>query len=186
MRKCVVAYGQDLSELHLDALRQEFDLGVFRDPKGADRADFAEAIRGAHGLIGASVKLGKSLLSTSACLEIVSSVSAGFDNYDIDYLNSRGILLTNTPDVLTETAADTAFALLMAAARRVVELNDYIRQGRWQASVGESFFGTDVHGKRLGIIGFGRIGQAVARRGRFGFGMEILYNNRRPKEAEAS
>jgi phosphogluconate 2-dehydrogenase len=109
-------------------------------------------------------------------------VGVGYDAYNLQDLNRRGILLTNTPDVLTETTADTGFALIMAAARRIVELADYIKAGKWREGVSSACYGTDVYGKRLGVVGFGRIGQAVARRGHFGFGMKISYFNRSPKQ----
>lgn len=105
----------------------------------------------------------------------------GVDNYDIDYLDRRGILLSNTPDVLTETTADTGFALILATARRVVELAGWVRAGEWKKSVGAAQFGTDVHGKTLGIVGMGRIGEALARRGHHGFGMRVLYHSHSPK-----
>ncbi|MCO6763531.1 D-glycerate dehydrogenase, partial [Streptomyces sp. EL5] len=89
------------------------------------------------------------------------------------YLQRRGILLCNTPDVLTESVADAAFALLLATARRIVELADWVRAGQWQASLGEAHFGCDVHGKTLGLVGMGRIGQAIARRAHLGFGMQV-------------
>jgi phosphogluconate 2-dehydrogenase len=169
----------------IDSLQREFDVTLNFQP-GADRAALAREIANAHGLIGASFRLGPELLDGATNLEIISSISVGYDNYDLDYLNRRGIMLTNTPDVLTETTADTGFALMMATARRVVELAEYVKQGRWQQGIDRSLFGTDVHGKRLGVVGFGRIGQAVARRGHFGFGMKITYFNRSPKEeAEA-
>jgi phosphogluconate 2-dehydrogenase len=107
----------------------------------------------------------------------------GVDNYDIDYLTERRILLTNTPDVLTETTADTGFALILATARRVVELANLVRAGQWQQSIGPRHFGTDVHGKTLGIIGMGRIGEALAQRGHFGFGMPVIYHSHSPKPA---
>ena len=114
---------------------------------------------------------------------IRDSVSVGYDNYDLDYLNRRGIALTNTPDVLTETTADLGFALLISAARRVAELDAWVKAGNWKRTVDAPQFGTDVHGKKLGILGLGRIGAAIARRGRFGFGMQVLYhgNNRKPE-----
>lgn len=105
----------------------------------------------------------------------------GVDNYDIDYLDRRGILLSNTPDVLTETTADTGFALILATARRVVELAGWVRAGEWKRSVGAAQFGTDVHGKTLGIVGMGRIGEALARRGHHGFGMRVLYHSHSSK-----
>ena len=184
MRKQIVAFGRELPESLVDSLQNEFEVTVIFQPK-LEKAAFAKAIQNAHGLIGAGVKLEPELLDAARRLEIISSVSVGYDNYDLEYLNRRGILLTNTPDVLTETTADMAFALVMATARRVVELAEYIKEGRWQQNIDRSLFGTDVHGKRLGIIGYGRIGQAIARRGHFGFDMQIAYWNRRPKaEAE--
>jgi phosphogluconate 2-dehydrogenase len=107
----------------------------------------------------------------------------GVDNYDIDYLTERRILLSNTPDVLTETTADTGFALILATARRVVELASMIREGKWTRNIGPAHFGTDVHGKTLGIIGMGRIGEALAQRGHFGFGMPVIYHSHSPKPA---
>jgi phosphogluconate 2-dehydrogenase len=116
-------------------------------------------------------------------LEAIASVSVGVDNYDIDYLTERRILLSNTPDVLTETTADTGFALILATARRVVELANMVRAGQWKRNVGPAQFGTDVHGKTLGIIGMGRIGEALAQRGHFGFGMPVIYHSHSPKPA---
>jgi phosphogluconate 2-dehydrogenase len=134
-------------------------------------------------LLGASLKLDAELLDLAPGLEAISSVSVGVDNYDIDYLTERRILLTNTPDVLTETTADTGFALILATARRVVELANMVRAGLWQRNVGPAQFGTDVHGKTLGIIGMGRIGEALAQRGHFGFGMPVVYHSHSPKPA---
>ncbi|MBV9127026.1 MAG: D-glycerate dehydrogenase, partial [Verrucomicrobia bacterium] len=115
-----------------------------------------------------------------------ATISVGYDNYDVAGLTRRGIVLTNTPDVLTESTADTIFSLVLATARRIVELAEFVKAGHWQRSIGEAQFGTDVHGKTLGILGLGRIGSAVARRGHLGFGMPILYHNRsRNLETEA-
>jgi gluconate 2-dehydrogenase len=102
------------------------------------------------------------------------------DNYDLPALAARGIVLSHTPGVLTETTADTIFSLVMATSRRLVELASLVREGRWTRNIGEELFGWDVHGKTLGILGFGRIGQAVARRAALGYGMPVLYHSRRP------
>jgi gluconate 2-dehydrogenase len=102
----------------------------------------------------------------------------GFDAFDVDDLNQRGIVLTHTPDVLTESTADTAFSLILSTARRVVELAEWVKAGEWKESIGEEHFGVDVHGKTLGIVGLGRIGGAVARRASLGFRMNVLYTNR--------
>ena len=185
MKKRVTAYGSDIPQDLIDSLRSEFDVTAVPDP-ASERAALVQSIADAHGLVGSAVKFGPELLEGARQLEVISSISVGYDNFDVPYLTRRGIMLTNTPDVLTESTADTGFALLMAAARRIVELAEYIKQGRWQRAVGPSQFGTDVHGKTLGIVGFGRIGQAVARRGHFGFGMKILYWNRSQKQEAAA
>jgi len=134
-------------------------------------------------LLGASLKLDAGLLDLAPNLEAIASVSVGVDNYDIDYLTERHILLSNTPDVLTETTADTGFALILATARRVVELANMVRDGQWTRNIGPAHFGSDVHGKTLGIIGMGRIGEALAQRGHFGFGMPVIYHSHSPKPA---
>ncbi|MCY1269855.1 Glyoxylate/hydroxypyruvate reductase B [compost metagenome] len=143
---------------------------------------FAETLPRAHALLGVGRRLGREQLQDAAQLEVISSISVGYDNYDLGYLNERGILLTNTPDVLTESTADLAFALLIGAARRVAELDAWTKAGQWTRTVGVEQFGLDVHGKTLGIVGLGNIGAAIARRGRFGFNMPVLYsgNSRKP------
>ncbi|BEP36331.1 D-glycerate dehydrogenase [Variovorax sp. V59] len=149
------------------------------DPRKEPEA-FAAALATTNGLIGASHTVDAALLDAAPQLEVISSVSVGVDNYPLAELHKRGIVLCHTPDVLTETVADTVFAILMATQRRVVELSNLVREGRWTKNIGEELFGTDVHGKTLGILGFGRIGQAVARRAALGFGMPVLYHARRP------
>ena len=112
-------------------------------------------------------------------------MSVGVDNYALDALHARGIVLCHTPGVLDETVADTVFALLMATGRRVVELSNLVREGRWTKNIGEDLFGFDVHGKTLGLLGFGRIGQAIARRAALGFGMSVHYHARRAVDLPA-
>ncbi|KQX33464.1 2-hydroxyacid dehydrogenase [Variovorax sp. Root434] len=154
------------------------------DPRKEPEA-FAAALRTAHGLIGSSHTVDAALLDAAPQLQVISSVSVGVDNYPLAELHKRGIVLCHTPDVLTETVADTVFAILMATQRRVVELSNLVREGRWTRNIGEELFGTDVHGKTLGILGFGRIGQAVARRAALGFGMPVLYHSRRAVDLAA-
>jgi phosphogluconate 2-dehydrogenase len=157
---------------------------VVADPRKEPDA-FAAALRTANGLIGSSYNVDAALLDKAPQLEVISSVSVGVDNYALAELHKRGIVLCHTPDVLTETVADTVFAILMATQRRVVELSNLVREGRWTKNIGEELFGTDVHGKTLGILGFGRIGQAVARRAALGFGMPVLYHSRRAVDLAA-
>lgn len=183
MNKHVVLY-KKLSAPLMERLQAVADVTLIEDPKSADgMARLRDALPQADGLLGASLKLDAHLLALAPRLKVVSSVSVGVDNYDIDALTQRGILLTNTPDVLTETTADTGFALIMATARRVVELASMVRDGQWTQNIGPSHFGTDVHGKTLGIIGMGRIGEALAQRGHFGFGMPVLYHSHSRKPA---
>jgi phosphogluconate 2-dehydrogenase len=182
MTKRILAYGR-LNEEQLAELSRDFEVEVFSKLSSADDPAFRSALGSAHGLIGSSVAITPELLDEAPELEVIASISVGYDNYPVEELTRRGILLCNTPDVLTETTADTGFALIMATARRVVELADFVRRGDWQASIGEAHFGSDVHGKTLGMVGLGRIGAAVARRGALGFGMKVLYSNASPKPA---
>lgn len=150
------------------------------DPRQpAQRAAFDAALREAEGLIGASVRIDAALAPR---LRAISSISVGVDNYDLADLKARGIVLCHTPGVLTETTADTIFALIMASSRRLVELSNLVREGRWQKNIGPDLFGWDVQGKTLGILGYGRIGQALARRAALGFNMPVRYYARRPVE----
>jgi phosphogluconate 2-dehydrogenase len=182
MKKNVVLY-KTLSAPLMQRLQAHADVTLIEHPKHDNLAALRAALPQAQGLLGASIKLDAQLLDLAPHLEAVSSVSVGVDNYDIDYLDRRGILLSNTPDVLTQTTADTGFALIMATARRVVELANLVRSGQWTQNIGPAHFGTDVHGKTLGIIGMGRIGEALAQRGHFGFGMPVLYHSHSPKPA---
>ncbi|WP_373183409.1 2-hydroxyacid dehydrogenase [Halomonas campaniensis] len=182
MKKRVLAYGR-LNEAQMAQLAEHFEVQTFNDLASADDPDFRAALPGAHGLIGASLTVTPALLDAAPELEAIATISVGYDNYPVDELTRRGILLCNTPDVLTETTADTGFLLMMAAARRAVELAEWVKRGDWQAGVEPAHFGSDVHGKTLGMIGFGRIGAAIARRGALGFGMRVLYSNASPKPA---
>jgi gluconate 2-dehydrogenase len=153
------------------------------DSREAFVAALAESLAQADGAIGASVKIPPSMLEPAKRLRVLSTVSVGIDNFDVPDLTRRGIVLTHTPDVLTESTADTVFALILATARRVVELADWVRAGHWKGSIGEAQYGVEVQGKTLGIVGLGRIGGALARRAALGFNMRVLYTNRNPNEA---
>lgn len=180
MTKRIVAYTR-LKPIHLDQLRQRFHVDYFETLKSTDDPDFRQALGQAHGLVGSSLVITPELLDLAPQLEAIATISVGYDNYPLEALTRRGILLCNTPDVLTETTADTGFLLIMATARRAIELADMVKRGDWTASIGEPHFGTDVHGKTLGMVGFGRIGAGVARRGALGFGMRVLYACSSPK-----
>jgi glyoxylate reductase len=145
-----------------------------------------EEMREAAGLFtNVADQVDKELLDQSPNLKVISTMAVGFDNIDLAEAAKRGIPVGHTPGVLTETTADLTFALLMAAARRIVEGDDYVRQGRWKSWSPMLMTGQDIYGATIGIIGMGRIGEGVARRAK-GFGMEILYHNRsRRMEMEA-
>jgi phosphogluconate 2-dehydrogenase len=182
MKKQVVLY-KKLSPSLMARLHEQAEVTLIESLDAQGLAKLRDALPRAQGLLGASLKLDAELLDLAPKLEAIASVSVGVDNYDIDYLTERRILLSNTPDVLTETTADTGFALILATARRVVELANMVRDGQWTRNIGPAHFGSDVHGKTLGIIGMGRIGEALAQRGHFGFGMPVIYHSHSPKPA---
>lgn len=182
MKKTVLAFSRITAPM-VERLQQDFNVIVPNPKLGDINAQFNEALPQAHGLIGAGRTLGQAQLESAQQLQVVSSVSVGYDNYDLAYFNQRGIALTNTPDVLTESTADLGFALLMSAARRVAELDAWTKAGEWKATVGPGHFGSDVHGMTLGIVGLGNIGAAIARRGRFGFNMPVIYSGNSRKTA---
>ena len=182
MKKQVVLY-KTLSPSLMARLHEQTEVTLIESLDAEGLAKLRDALPRAQGLLGASLKLDAGLLDLAPNLEAIASVSVGVDNYDIGYLTERRILLSNTPDVLTETTADTGFALILATARRVVELANMVRDGQWTRNIGPAHFGSDVHGKTLGIIGMGRIGEALAQRGHFGFGMPVIYHSHSPKPA---
>jgi phosphogluconate 2-dehydrogenase len=182
MKKQVVLYKKLSPEL-MARLHEQAQVTLIDKLDNEGLMRLRDALPSAQGLLGASLRLDADLLDLAPQLEAVASVSVGVDNYDIDYLTRRNILLSNTPDVLTETTADTGFALILATARRVVELANLVRAGQWNHNIGPMHFGSDVHGKTLGIIGMGRIGEALAQRGHFGFGMPVIYHSHSAKPA---
>jgi glyoxylate reductase len=166
-------------------LLEGFDVSVlFERPPGRD--ELLEAVRGANGVLSTATEKmdGDVMDAAGGGLEVIANMAVGYDNIDVEAARERGIVVTNTPGVLDETTADVAFLLVLAAARRLGEGERLLRAGEWEWWGPKQLRGLDVWGKRLGIVGLGRIGQAVARRGR-GFGMEILYHNRsRNEDAE--
>ena len=173
---------RELPPDQLARLQAVHDVTVANPRVPEQAAAFLSALATTQGMIGSSYPVDAALLERAPQLKVISSVSVGVDNYDLQALGDRGFLLCHTPGVLTETTADTIFALVMASSRRLVELATLVRAGRWTRNIGEELFGWDVHGKTLGILGFGRIGQALARRAALGFGMPVLYHSRRPVE----
>lgn len=176
MRKRVIVYKR-VPEHLVDRLKARYDVTCFDGVTDVNRAAFVEALRTAHGMIGASVKFGADLLGQAESLEIASTISVGYDTFDVPYMRERGIMLTHTPDVLTESVADLVLALILATSRRIVELDRFVRAGEWRQSVEDEAFGIDVHHRTIGLIGMGRIAAAVARRAHLGFGMKVIYDD---------
>jgi lactate dehydrogenase-like 2-hydroxyacid dehydrogenase len=141
------------------------------------KAELVSRLKGKDGLVCHIIStIDDEVLAAAPTLKVVANVAVGYNNVDVAAAKRRGVTVTNTPDVLTETTADFAWALLMATARRVVEADHYARSGRWKAWKWDLLWGADVHGKTLGIVGFGRIGRAVARRA-LGFNMRVFYHD---------
>mgnify|MGYP002252802895 CR=1 FL=1 len=178
--KKVVVFSQIDQDVLLK-LQQDYQVVVLNPKMGDINEQIRTEVADADAMIGAGRLLNENNLVTAQKLKIISTVSVGYDNYDINYLNQRKIWLANTPHVLTETTADLAFSLLLSAARKIPQLDAWTKQGQWKRTVSTEQFGMDVFGKTLGIIGLGHIGAAIARRGFHGFNMNILYHNRREK-----
>lgn len=141
--------------------------------------DIARRLQGKQGaLTTGSERVDAALLAQCPGLKICANMAVGYNNFDLPAMTAAGVLATNAPGVLTETTADMGFALMMATARRITEGEHYLRAGKWDRWAYDMLIGQDVHGATLGIIGMGRIGQAIARRGALGFGMKVLYHNR--------
>ena len=172
---------REIPEAGLQPL-EDFDVTVLSEAP-PERDELLEAASGAEGVLSTVTEKidGGFMDAAGDGLKVVANLAVGYDNVDVEAANKRGVIVTNTPGVLDETTADVAFMLLLAAARRLGESERVLRAGRWEWWGPKLFMGPDVWGKKLGIVGLGRIGQAVARRAK-GFDMEILYYNRSRKE----
>jgi gluconate 2-dehydrogenase len=160
-------------------LEQHFEVEHNQADEPWSRQQLAEKLRDKVGVFTTgSERIDEQLLAAAPLLKICANMAVGYNNFDLTAMTARKVLATNTPDVLTETTADFGFALLMATARRVTESEHYLRAGKWQRWSYDMFSGSDVHGSTLGILGMGRIGQGIARRGAHGFGMDVIYHNR--------
>lgn len=177
MKPKVVLY-QNIPDEELRQLQHHFEVTVFNRVNQRNEAAFFNAIEEAEGIIGSGVKMPNDVLGRALNLRAAATISVGTDYFDLAYLTKRGIPLVHTPGVLNETVADTVMLLALGAARKAALLNRMVRDGQWTKSIGEEHFGVDLHGKKMGIVGMGRIGNAVAKRAYHGFGMSICYCNR--------
>jgi lactate dehydrogenase-like 2-hydroxyacid dehydrogenase len=170
----------------IEGLAVDFDVRDNQDDADWSSAELATALANADGaLLTAGDRIDETLLAQCRRLKVVANIAVGYNNLDLAACTRYGVLATNTPDVLNEATADHAFALLLAAARRVGESERWLRAGHWKRWTFEMFLGADISGTTLGIIGMGRIGRAIARRAS-GFSMRVLYHNRTrlPEELE--
>ena len=170
-------------------LQQHFDVDFEAQDRVLGRTELIARLKGKVGaFITGSERIDAELLAACPQLRVVANMAVGYNNIDIAACTARGVLATNTPDVLNETTADFAFALMMATARRMAEGERFLRSGQWRNWAYDMLTGSDIHGATLGILGMGRIGQAIARRAVLGFGMQLIYHNRSalPADQEAA
>ncbi len=175
-----------LPEEIVQPLREKFEVNMWHSEETPmDYEDIKKEAKDVHALWSVlSDKVDRELIESLPNLKIISNLAVGFNNIDVEAAKEKGVMVTNTPGVLTETTADLTFALLLATARRITEAEQDIRAGKWKSWTPMQLTGMDVFGATLGIIGMGRIGEAVARRAK-GFNMKVLYHNRTRKlEAE--
>ncbi len=160
-------------------LAEHFDVEANDEPLDWPQAELIRRLQGKVGVfIAAQEPIDATLLDACPALRAVCSMAVGYNNIDVPACTARGVQVTNAPDVLTETTADFGFALMMATARRIAESEHFLRAGQWQRWSYDFFAGAEVYGTMLGILGMGRIGQAIAKRGALGFGMRVIYHNR--------
>ena len=160
-------------------LEDHFEVQANQSDETWSKAQLIDHLRGKDGAFTTGgERIDAQVLAACPQLKICANMAVGYNNFDIDAMTAAGVLATNAPDVLTETTADFGFALLMATARRITESEHYLRAGKWNKWSYDMFAGADIHGSTLGILGMGRIGQGIAKRGAHGFGMKVIYHNR--------
>jgi gluconate 2-dehydrogenase len=163
----------------IEKLRQVAEVQTNPEDEVWSPTQLIEHLQGKQGVFTTGGdRIDAAVLKACPELRICANMAVGYNNFDIAGMTAAGVVATNTPDVLTETTADLGFALIMATARRLAESEHYLRAGRWTRWSYDMFAGSDIHGSTLGILGMGRIGQAIARRGAYGFGMRVIYHNR--------
>jgi gluconate 2-dehydrogenase len=168
----------------IERLSQHFEVESNPSDESWSKEQLIAKLQGKQGAFTTgSERIDGALLDACPDLKICANMAVGYNNFDVDAMAAHGVLGTNAPDVLTETTADFGFALLMATARRITESEHFLRAGKWEKWSYDMFAGSDIHGATLGIIGMGRIGQGIAKRGAHGFGMKVIYHNRSKLDA---
>ena len=163
----------------LNLITDKFEVSVWPNEVPPSREEIIERACECQGIVTLlSDPIDEATISQLPKLKVIAQYAVGYDNIAVEEATRRGIMVTNTPDVLTETTADLAWSLIMSTARRIIEADNYVREGNWNVAWGpELLLGVDIHGATLGIVGMGRIGQAVAKRA-LGFEMKVLYHSR--------
>ncbi|HCO18511.1 MAG TPA: bifunctional glyoxylate/hydroxypyruvate reductase B [Tissierellales bacterium] len=179
--KAVIAY--PVPEEVVEFVREHCDLKVLDFSKPVNLETIKDEIRDAEGMVILGLRIDDQLLDHAPKLKVASNITVGYNNCDVEAMKKRSVLCTHSPGVLDETVADFVMGLMISAARRLPELDTFTKEGKWVKGDMSELFGRDVHHSTLGIIGMGRIGEAVARRAKFGFEMDVIYYNRSRKEA---
>jgi len=184
-RKPRILIARAISPEVVQRLEQHFEVESNQDDVIWSPQELVQKLQGKDGVLTTgSQTIDAALLAACPQLKIVANMAVGYNNFDVPAMTAAGVQGTNAPDVLTETTADFGFALLMATARRLTESEHYLRAGKWTSWRYDLFAGAEVHGSTLGIIGMGRIGQGIAKRGAHGFGMNVIYHNRSRLDAK--
>ena len=180
MSKPVVYITREIPKIGLEILQDYCQVRMNQKDRSLTKREVIEMAQKADGLLTMlNNPIDEEVIDSCSDLKVISNYAVGYNNIDVEYATEKGIVVTNTPGVLTETTADLAWALLLAVARRIVESDDFTRKGKFDGWYPKLMLGTEVSGKTLGIIGLGRIGKAVAKRAQ-GFNMKVVYNNRTP------
>lgn len=187
MKRFKVYIAQEIPKEVEDYIGQYCDYEKWDGKGRISKNEILKKIQDKDGVMLSGISIDEEFLDNGPRIRVVSNVSVGYNNYNIELMKSRNIVGTHTPGVLDNSVADLIFALVLASARRIAELDRYVKDGKWKAEDNKNLFGIDVSNSTMGIIGLGRIGEAVAKRARLGFDMDVLYYNRsRKHDAEQS
>ena len=174
-----VLLSRRIPSVALSRLEEVCDVELFRGERDPNEAELIAALRDKDGLVTPlTTTISRAVIDACPRLKVIANIAVGYNNIDIAAARARGVIVTNTPDVLTEASADLTWALILGITRRVVEGDRLVRAGRWKGWALDFMLGTELRGKQLGVIGFGRIGQAVAARAS-AFGMRVAYQTRK-------
>lgn len=184
MKKIVLGFNR-VSDESVEELKKHFNFVFFKDIDPLTNQEFLDKLAQAEGIIGMGFPANSETLDLAPKLKIVSNIGTGYNNLDIAEMTKRDIMGTNTPGILDNTTADFIFSLILATARRIPEMDHFVKNGNWKYTLEKDTFGVDVYNKKIGIIGMGNIGSLIAKRAHCGFDMDVLYYNRsRNMEAE--